>query len=296
MGRRFASAYALPLVVFCALVLTACGGAHAEREPLTDKEDVRPTSGLGPCSERQELVRAVHIEPRWSAERVVRSSFGAKRSFGVEENVGILPQRDGEDGLLRVRYPKRSINFGSAKMGRPLGGASFYAPFAESERLCLHYKVRFPNDFAFAKGGKLPGLYAGKAPSGGQKVTGENGWSMRLMWRRDGKGELYEYIVNKKSKYGLSVGRGIFAFPRGRWVDVDLEVVLNEEDKNNGIARLWIDGTAVVEQTGIIYTTEGVDEAGLMFSTFFGGNDGSWASPKDQHVDFADFRMYAGAR
>jgi len=32
-----------------------------------------------------------------------------------------------------------------------------------------------------------------------------------------------------------------------------------------------------------------------MFSTFFGGNDKSWASPKDQYVDFTNFRFHAEA-
>jgi hypothetical protein len=30
---------------------------------------------------------------------------------------------------------------------------------------------------------------------------------------------------------------------------------------------------------------------GLFFSTFFGGGDSSWASPVDQHADFAGFAV-----
>src|SRR3546814_10560690 len=92
-----------------------------------------------------------------------------------------------------------------------------------SSDVCSSDLVRFPSDFEFAKGGKLPGLYAGEAPSGGEKVSGKDGWSIRLMWREDGEGELYEYVYNKKGKYGLSVGRGSSTFPSGRWVEVDLE-------------------------------------------------------------------------
>lgn len=116
------------------------------------------------------------------------------------------------------------------------------------------------------------------------------------MWREDGEGELYEYVFNKKGKYGHSAGRGLFTFPRGRWVDIDLEVVMNDPNERNGQARLWIDGRPVIEQDDLVYSTDddGPLEGGLMFSTFFGGSSDSWASPKDQHVDFADFRLHAG--
>src|SRR3546814_7289490 len=100
--------------------------------------------------------------------------------------------------LLRVHYPEDSVNFGSADDETPLGGAAFYAPSGKSKASCLHYRVRFPSDFEFAKGGKLPGLYAGEAPSGGEKVSGKDGWSIRLMWREDGEGELYEYVYRSE--------------------------------------------------------------------------------------------------
>ena len=267
-----------------------------ERKPYAEKDEVQPRSGLAPCSARLALVRAPQLAGSSAAEDLVEEAFDAERLIGVEENVEVLPGDGGEGGFLRVRYPEDSVNFGSADDETPLGGAAFYAPFARTKVSCLHYRVRFPADFEFAKGGKLPGLYAGEAPSGGEKVSGKDGWSIRLMWREDGEGELYEYIFNKKGKYGLSAGRGAFTFPLGRWVAVDLEVVVNDPDKRNGKARLWIDGHPVIEQDDLVYSTEedGPLEGGLMFSTFFGGSSDSWASPKDQHVDFADFRLHAG--
>jgi hypothetical protein len=99
----------------------------------------------------------------------------------------------------------------------PLGGASFYAPVpgaARARALCLRYEVRFQEGFEFGKGGKLPGLYAGDAPSGGEAVTGANGWTVRLMWRRGGEGELYEYVASKDEDFGLEVpSRSAAAIP-----------------------------------------------------------------------------------
>lgn len=280
-----------------ALAAGLAGGCLAdERKPYAEDDEVQPRSALQPCSARHALVRAPHLMPSGSTEDVVEKAFHAERLLGVEENVEVLAGDGGEGGFLRVRYPEDSVNFGSADDETPLGGAAFYAPFTRAKASCLHYRVRFPTDFEFAKGGKLPGLYAGEAPSGGEKVSGKDGWSVRLMWREDGEGELYEYVYNKKGKYGLSAGRGLFTFPRGRWVAVDLEVVVNDPDERNGKARLWIDGRPVIEQQDLVYSTDD-DEllaGGLMFSTFFGGSSDSWASPKDQHVDFADFRLYVG--
>src|SRR3546814_14690518 len=96
------------------------------------------------------------------------------------------------------------------------------------------------------------------------------GLGIRVMGREGGEGELDEYVYNKKGEFGLSAGRGAFSFPRGRWVDIELEVALNDPGERNGRALLWIDGRAVIGQDDIVYTTEddGPLEGGLMFSTF----------------------------
>src|SRR3546814_15029173 len=99
----------------------------------------------------------------------------------------ILPGDGG--GFLRVRYPEDSVNFSSADEETPLGGAAFYASVGRSQVSCLHYRVRFPEDFDFNKGGTLPGLSAGEDPSAGETVSGAVGWIIRHMWREDGEGE-----------------------------------------------------------------------------------------------------------
>lgn len=285
---------AVASAIFVTAVVIAGSGAAEERKPYAEKKEVQPRPGREACSTRLPLIRSAALDPGKPVKETLAASLGAERHLGIEENVDVRSEEGGV--FLRVRYPEGSVNFGSADDDTPLGGASFYAPFSDAQTTCLHYKLRFPENFAFVKGGKLPGLYAGEAPSGGEKVSGRDGWSVRLMWRKEGQGELYEYIYNKKGRYGLSVGRGQFTFPTGRWISVDLEVVLNDPGERNGQARLWIDGKPVIEQKDIVFVTDGDagTRSGLMFSTFFGGSSKSWASPKDQHIDFADFRFYAG--
>lgn len=250
------------------------------------------------CSERYRQVASPRPDlAAGDAREGVHEGFATTRSWGVEANVALLD--DAATGLaepgLRVRYPAGTSSPGDADEG----GAGFYsAPdaLAGAERACLTYRVRFEPGFDFIKGGKLPGLYGGEAPSGGDEVTGENGFSMRFMWREAGQGELYEYVVSKDEEYGASVGRGLWSFPTGEWVTVEQELVLNTPGQDDGLARVWINGVPVLEQSNLVYrTSDEVTIDGLMFSTFFGGNGKEWRTPRDQHADFAAFRFYVPA-
>lgn len=247
--------------------------------------------GVEACSTRYTEVDAPRPSATGNGHDAIREGFDTQRHWGTKTNVERLEA--GQTGLgepgLRVHYPAGSSSPGDGERG----GAGFYtepAALAGAERACLSYQVRFEPGFDFVKGGKLPGLYGGEAPSGGETADGENGFSMRLMWREQGQGELYEYVVDQK---GTSVGRGSWTFPSGQWVTVEQEIVLNDPGQANGLARLWIDGLPVLEQRDIVYrTTPALTIDGLMFSTFFGGSGDEWRTPRDQYADFAAFRLY----
>ncbi len=52
------------------------------------------------------------------------------------------------------------------------------------------------------------------------------------------------------------------------------------------------DGALVAHLTGITFRTASSPHIdSLMFSTFFGGHDSSWAPSTTQHIDFATFRF-----
>ncbi|MDR5904225.1 polysaccharide lyase [Franzmannia qiaohouensis] len=251
------------------------------------------------CSARYSEV--VHHRPASDAatpKQAVRRGFDTQRDWGTEHNVEVLAAHDGglDQPVLRVHYPAGTSSPGDDGNGRGRGGAGFYtqdAALAGADRVCLRYQVRFAEDFDFVRGGKLPGLYGGEGPSGGEAADGDNGFSMRFMWREQGQGELYEYVVNQDEDHGASVGRGLWHFPTGHWISVEQEVVLNHPDRDDGVARVWIDGEPVLEQHGIVYrTSQDVDIEGVMFSTFFGGHGEGWRTPRDQHADFGDFRLY----
>ncbi len=243
------------------------------------------------CSQRYTLAESPRPQHAANGHEAVREGFHTKRHWGTKENVDRLAAAHTgiDEPGLRVHYPAGTSSPGE----EPRGGAGFYSDppsLRGAERACLSYMVRFPTNFDFVKGGKLPGLYGGEAPSGGEDVSGENGFSMRLMWREEGEGELYPYVVGFE---GESVGRGFWRFPLGQWVTIEQEIILNDPGQENGIARLWIDGRPVLEQQNIVYrTSPTVTIDGLMFSTFFGGTGEGWRTPRDQYVDFAAFRFY----
>jgi len=155
-------------------------------------------------------------------------------------------------------------------------------------RATLTYYVRFKPGYEWVKGGKLPGLYGGDSPSGGASTA--NGFSTRMMWRKDGQGELYLYAMNKSNQYGDSIGRGAFYFVSGRWTKVTQEVILNDVGYDNGVARVWIDDVPVFELDGIIYRdSTAVMINGIMSTIFFGGSNSTWAATRDEYVDHGNY-------
>ncbi|MGF1520796.1 MAG: polysaccharide lyase [Leptolyngbyaceae cyanobacterium] len=228
----------------------------------------------------------------WMENWEVRSG----KSWGFD-NLEIItdPQSDFEP-ILRVHYPAGSASPSvSREAGVPLGGAQFYADLAlpPQTQLRLTYWVRFAENFDFVKGGKLPGLFGGEGASGGNIPDGTDGFSTRLMWRRDGDGEVYAYLPTSEG-YGTSIGRGNWRFQPGTWYQIQQEVRLNHPERSDGQIQLWVDGELVIDESDLNFrTVESLQIDGLFFSTFFGGGDPSWATPRDVYIDFAEFVVTA---
>jgi hypothetical protein len=215
----------------------------------------------------------------------------SKHKFALE-NASVQEELGGKFAkFLRVVYPKGSSSpQASRKEGIAVGGAQFAGVLRDpADHLFLRYYVRFPSGFQFVKGGKLPGFYGGDEFSGGRIPDGTNGFSTRFMWRADGQGEVYVYMPSS-DKYGTSLGRGSFSFGTGSWQCLEQELTLNTPGKADGRVRAFLDGKPVFEQGALLFrTVPELTIEGVLFSTFFGGADSTWATPVDTHVDFADF-------
>ncbi|KAH9998522.1 hypothetical protein BJV74DRAFT_767791 [Russula compacta] len=208
--------------------------------------------------------------------------------------------------VLQVQYPAGSYQ------DDDVGGAQFFAMWNSSgnqfQSMMVSYEVAFDAGFDWVKGGKLPGLRGGPDPdncSGGVQANGTNCFSSRLMWRPNGAGEVYAYVVRKNNicndsgvmcndQFGISLDRGSFVFASGQWNRVTLLVRLNNPTTTNGQVILYFNDVQALEHNDIDFRSSNVITAGgLYFSTFFGGDDPSWAPPNLTHTYFRNFQLFA---
>ena len=183
--------------------------------------------------------------------------------------------------FLRVSYPKN-------KWGSRDSGASFMVELPPQREHRCSYRVRFPNEFDFVKGGKLPGLAGGTATTGMQRPNGD-GWSARFMWRTGGELVLYLYHMDQAKRQGDDI-RLSYRVPKGKRIQLTQTVTVNDPGQANGQVRIWIDGFLMLDRKGL-RLSDGkkapVDR--FYFSTFYGGDGAEWAPKSDQYIDFADF-------
>lgn len=208
------------------------------------------------------------------------------------DNLTLHDDPAAEGRLLRVQLHAGGIDPGSmTRRGLPRSGAGFKARVLApgSEAATLRYRLRFAPGFEFVRGGKLPGLYGGSGPSGGRIPDGHDGFSLRLMWREFGRGEVYAYLPTSRV-HGSSLLSGRPRFVPGQWHTLVQAVVLNTPGRADGRLALWQDGQLLGELTGLrLRDTPRLRLDGVFFEVFHGGADDSWAPRQAQHVDFADF-------
>jgi hypothetical protein len=200
---------------------------------------------------------------------------------------------DGSNALV-ANYPANTVKLSAAGHGY-----SFYSAGAHDDvivdgakEVMFSYSVFFQDGFQFVKGGKLPGLYGGtsldtaKSCSGGRQDGRDECFSARLMWRKDGAGEIYNYLPSAAysnsnycnyppfslcdAQYGESIGRGAFTFPTGQWTTVAIRLKLNDEGVANGEQELFVNGNSVISLTDLtIRVNADTKIYGIMAQTFF---------------------------
>lgn len=247
------------------------------------------------CAEQtKNLLWQGNFEPARFASSWVLAKAWVDGSYNME-----LIKSDAPSGrALRIHYPAASYDPGSMiRAGAKMGGAEFLSSLGVTgqDMMNLRYYVRFPLGFDFVKGGKLPGLYGGTANTGGKIPNGTDGFTTRYMWREQGNGEVYAYLPTS-TNYGSSLGQGAWRFLPGQWTMIEQSVKLNTPGQHNGQVRVWVNERLVLDQRDIVFrTVNTLKLQGIIFSTFFGGSDPSWATPVDTYVDFANFAVTSGS-
>lgn len=208
---------------------------------------------------------------------------------GLDEGRATIVEEAGGH-FLRVTYP-------AGKVGPKDAGVQFMVSFlGNHDELYLAYRIRFGAGFQFVKGGKLPGLVGGTAPTGCGLDAAEiaGGFSARGMWRSAGAPVQLMYTATMAGTCGDDFPWAAHFVP-GQWQKVVHHVRLNTPGQANGIMEAWLDDRLVLSRGDVMFRGPGasfhIDS--LYFSTFFGGSDATWAPSSDQTIDFDDFVITA---
>ena len=199
----------------------------------------------------------------------------------------VSEQPDGS--FITTCYPAGS----SAPSSGVPGGAQAKLAISSGPRLSytLTYQLRFPTNFQFVKGGKLPGLCGGQCWTGSN--NGAGGWATRYMWRSGGQGEVLLSDATTTG-FGTDLGRGSWNFAAdGQWHTIAQTVTMNTPGTADGSVVVHYDGAQVANFTGITFRAAGDTDAidSLMFCTFYGGSDSTWAPTATTSADFRGFTV-----
>ena len=182
----------------------------------------------------------------WGFERtrIVRVKTGPARhvmEFDLSSAVKVsvpMGDKDKEDAK-----PKEGVGFHWIPSQARIGSSA-----------CLVYSVFLPNTFEFDRGGRLPGFLG--LPVGEAGEPDAVAFSTRYSWRTNGAGDIHTQLPGIPEGRPLGNDKKGFTFPRGKWVDLEQELVLNDQGKRNGMLRVWVDGALRFQRTGLTIQDE----------------------------------------
>jgi polysaccharide lyase-like protein len=206
---------------------------------------------------------------------------------GLIENVDVIRLKRGPVPIaLTVELPKGSAAPTSSVV--PKGGLSLpWQPrsLKDKSTVCLSYQILLPSDFDFNLGGVLPGIL------GGVELSNDR-FLVQLAWRQGGSIAATNYVTLDGKKWRQQTEAEGYTIPRGRWVKIDQEVILNEPDQENGILRVWLDGSLAIDKADLAYRVKpDITLAGVAADIFYNGEDVSGRAPADAKVMLSPFEI-----
>lgn len=231
--------------------------------------------------------------------------FPINRTWGVTWDSGANNHTSDDTGV-HVKYVK-------GEYASPAGTNFRLQPegMFPCSSLTLHYKVFFPENFDFVKGGKLPGMWGGESGAGGGNWS-DDGWSFRVMFRAGGTAVAYVYMATDQGKYDgdencklvknqgngfediahHTKGSGIdlwrndgLKLRAGEWNSVELKATINTPGKADGVVQLTVNGkTKAFSKIQWFEREKKIN--GMLFSTWFGGGSKDYAPKKTQRATF----------
>ena len=183
------------------------------------------------------------------------------------------------------------------------GGVIARIDITDGSEYELQYDVKYHSQFEWSRGGKVGfGFAIGDGNAGCDKADDGNGGTARLMWYTDNDGvtkfKPYIYYKDMPDQCGYDFGTSYPAsgsIQRGHWYTVKLYVKSNTGSNYNGKLKITIDGTTVVNQTAMRWTTNDAKRLinSMPFTSFRGGSSSNWESSTDGLIYL--FREYSEA-
>lgn len=213
---------------------------------------VKPS--VAPCETRYSNVLAFKLERdgRVLTPIDLQGRAGG-RDLGLDRNVAVGAEPGAPKPIaMKVRLPAGAGAPDTANS--PVAGMSFPwepANIRPHAAACLAYNVRLSEAFDGSHNGVLPGLE-------GANADGDQRFSISAAWLKSGESGLATQILLKRDpneapqdKNQPEIENTNAVLPKGRWLRVNQEMVLNAPNESDGVVRLWIDGKLVVDRTDV---------------------------------------------
>jgi hypothetical protein len=210
---------------------------------------------------------------------------------GVLDNLSIAAFNSGPAKYaMGIKLAENSVEQRSGR-GEPGGISLPWAPstIEQPQAACLSYNMFLPADFDFGTGGTLPGLF-------GTKINGQYGdtpsFQAQLIWHAGGAPKFHLRTQSETDNRAVAFKAYESVLPRGRWVRVDQEVILNTPKQADGVARLWLDGKLEIEVKAVDMRDDpNMVISGAVGDVFFGGSGTHGKASKEAVVWLSPFEL-----
>lgn len=125
-----------------------------------------------------------------------------------------------------------------------VGFAWIVNELSKAHAACLSYGAFIPNKFKFAEPGYMPGFFGGADLSILDQPIPVNGFVTRMGWVNGGD---LGAEIRTPATNGMWLDAPHTRWPTGQWVQIEQEVQLNTPGKQDGIVRVWVDGSLRAE-------------------------------------------------